>query len=121
VARRAPRPAVAIDNREIPVRRLLQAYERAWSRMDANATRALWPSVDSRTLRAAFTPISEQRLQLAACDVGMSGDRALAVCLGTLRYRPRNGAGTTRVERRRWEFDLQRSPEGWRIKTVDPP
>jgi len=89
--------------------------------MDSGATRALWPSADPSLLQAAFTPMSEQRLQLAACDVGMSGDRALAICLGTLRYRPRNGARAAGVERGRWEFDLQRSPDGWRITAVDRP
>lgn len=122
VTRRATRPvAVRADDGELPIRRVLHAYERAWSRMDAGATRALWPSADPSLLQAAFTPVSEQRLQLAACDVGMSGDRAVAICLGTLRYRPRNSARAAGVERGRWEFDLQRSPDGWRITAVDRP
>lgn len=120
--RRTTRPAAfRTDDRELPIRRVLQAYERAWSRMDAGATRAVWPSADPSMLQAAFGSVSEQRLQLAACDLGMSGDRALAVCLGTLRYRPRNSAKAPGVGRGRWEFDLQRSPDGWRITAVDRP
>jgi hypothetical protein len=100
---------------------VLQDYERAWTRMDTQAARALWPSVDNDTLQAEFRPVSEQRLQLAACDIGMSGDRALAVCLGTLRYRPRVGDTVSRVERGRWEFELQKSPVGWHISSVEHP
>lgn len=107
--------------REQPVRRVLEAYERAWTRMDSYAARALWPSADAGALQAAFTPVSEQRLKLAACDIGVSGDRALATCLGTLRYRPRGGDGAPRVTRGRWEFALERSPRGWQISTVDQP
>jgi hypothetical protein len=106
---------------EAPVRRVLQAYARAWTRMDAGAARALWPSADAEILQAAFRPVSEQRLRLSACQVGMSGNRALAVCLGTLRYRPRDGGSPARVQRGRWEFELARSPQGWQIDTIDRP
>ncbi len=107
------------DARETPVRRVLAAYEQAWTRMDAGATRAIWPSAGASTLQAAFSPVIEQRLQLAGCDVGMSGDRALAICMGTLTYRSRNGGRAARVERGRWEFDLHRTADGWRIGDVD--
>jgi hypothetical protein len=121
VAAKAVAAHASVNAGELPVRKVLQAYERAWTRMDSHAARTLWPSVDARVLQAAFTPVSEQRLQLAACDIGMSGDRALATCLGTLRYRPRSGDGAPRVTRGRWEFELERSPHGWQISTVDQP
>lgn len=112
--------ATAVSNdRDTPVRHVLAAYEQAWTRMDADTTRALWPSAEASTLHAAFAPVSEQRLQLAGCDVGMSGDRALAICMGTLTYRPRAGNRAARVERGRWEFDLHRTADGWRIGDVD--
>lgn len=127
LAPRAPRPAARratstvphVDDAERPVRRVLEAYERAWSRMDASATRTVWPTVDDNVLQSAFAPVSEQRLRLAACDVGVSGNRALAVCLGTRQYRPLGG--TARVERGRWEIAMVRDAERWRIQDVAHP
>jgi hypothetical protein len=116
-------PAVIqpLDARDLEVRSVLQAYERAWTRMDVAATRSLWPSADAGYVQAAFEPLKEQRLELAACDVGLSGDRALAVCLGTRRFRPRAAGSNAQVERGRWEFELERSGSGWQISTVEHP
>lgn len=121
-ARDVPTAVVApLDARDLEVRSVLQAYERAWTRMDVEATRSLWPSADVDRVQAAFEPVREQRLELAACDIGLHGDRALAVCLGTRRFLPRAGSTVAQIERGRWEFELERSDSGWQISTVDHP
>lgn len=117
----APAVIAPLDARDLEVRSVLQAYERAWTRMDVAATRSLWPSADVDRVQAAFDPVREQRLELAACDIGLHGDRALAVCLGTRRFLPRAGSTVAQVERGRWEFELERSDSGWQISAVDKP
>jgi hypothetical protein len=123
----------APTNKPAPVRRAtrsaetpfligtVQQYASAYSRLDARATRAVWPGADRQGLVASFTGLREQRLSLAACAASVAGDSGAVTCRGTLRYRPRVGDHTTRTRQGRWRFDMTRQSGAWVIASVQQP
>lgn len=119
-ARRAPMPAARLAETAAPLG-IVQRYASATSRLDAGATHLVWPSADRQALVATFTALREQRLTLAGCTALVEGDRATVACRGTLRYRPRVGDHSTRVQQGRWRFALTRRSGDWVIATVTPP
>lgn len=111
---RADAPASAAAEAE--VRTALSRYEAAYSALNAAAARAIFPGVDVGALARAFESLESQRVSLGACDVTVetSGQTARAQCAGHATWSPRIGGGEHRAERR-WTFELERSPDGWRI------
>lgn len=107
-----------LDPYTAPVHKAVRTFEAAWTRMDASATRAVWPTANPTVLARTFTGVREQRLRLSPCRIDRSGARASATCSGTLRYRPRVGEHSTRVRRDSWEFELERTNTGWVIRSV---
>lgn len=118
--RAAPPRAEDVAGEAPEVLRKVQEYAAAWSRLDARATKAVFPSADRDALVQRFTAISEQRLTLGGCTATVTGAQALVTCRGTLRYRPRVGAHATRVEQARWRFALSNDSGSWMITSVDP-
>ena len=119
----APEPtAPAIEERvvraddadEQRVRAVLAQFEAAYSSLNAAAARAVWPSVDERSLARAFASLESQRVSLGACAVRVMGAVARADCNGTTSWTPKIGGGG-RTEPRRWSFDLQSANGAWRI------
>jgi len=106
------------DPRTRQVLKTLRKYEAAFSRMDASATSAVWPSANHDELTRGFTAMREQRLWLHGCTVSGSGLQAAGTCRGTLRYRPRVGDHSTRLRRGTWRFALEQSGDGWLIRRV---
>lgn len=99
----------------------VEAFGTAWSRLDADGTRRVWPGADRAVLQRTFNGLREQRLTLDGCAVSVADDEATARCAGTLRYRPRVGDHSTRTRRGRWAFDLERKRTGWVITDVTSP
>jgi hypothetical protein len=97
---------------------VLGHYRRAFSALDANAARAIWPGLDVRTLTRAFNQLAEQQLEFQTCDVAVDRDRATAACSGRARYVPKVGSRSARDERRQWLFNLRKMQDGWRIESV---
>ena len=114
-----PRPAPAaatpprIDPRE-QVRQVLTRYEAAYSRLDAQAAREIWPTVDQKALARAFDGLASQNVSLGRCDVEVLGQIARAHCSGTARWTPKIGGGA-RMQPRQWEFQLAHGSTGWEI------
>jgi hypothetical protein len=79
----------------------------------------VWPDVDVRALDRAFDQLAQQTFDLRSCDVGVSGERAEAVCTGTASYTRKVGNKAMRVEARRWRFALRRDGSEWLIQGVD--
>jgi hypothetical protein len=100
------------------VRAVLNRYRDAYSTLDVNLARAVWPGVDARALARAFDRISMQQFEFAACDISITGERALAGCSGNARYVPKVGNKNPRVESRVWEFELRRIDQQWTIEAV---
>lgn len=116
VPRRTPPPG---DARTRQVIAAVQAFGRAWTRLDARAASAVMPSADVEDLVRDFTGLREQRLTLTGCRVSGTGASAVASCAATRRYRPRQGDHSTRVERGRWRFHLERVAQRWIITGLE--
>jgi hypothetical protein len=97
------------------VRRILRDYTRAYERMDVEAARTLWPSVDVRALQRAFERLDGQQLRLGSCGVAFAGQAANARCQGDAVYRPKVGTRVLHLTGREWTFNLSRSHSGWQI------
>ncbi len=111
----AKRPDVARRD-EDRIRTTLADLRAAYSQLDADAARRVWPSVDAAALARAFDGLQSQELRFDRCDVTVRGARARAACTGEAIYVPRIGdpAASTRV----WTFELARRRERWTITSA---
>jgi hypothetical protein len=100
---------------EETVRRVLLDYTRAFERLDVQATKAIWPTVDDRALQRAFQQLDGQQLRFASCGVSVSGRDANARCRGDATYRPKVGSRVLRLTEREWTFNLSRDNDRWQI------
>jgi hypothetical protein len=110
-----PVPAVAEENR---VAAVLDAYVRAYTRLDARAARDVWPSVDERALARAFAGLASQGIAFDDCSIDVNGSAANAACRGTATYVAKVGRDDLRIEARTWRFELQRDGEEWKIASA---
>jgi hypothetical protein len=104
-----------VQKQEQVVRQILREYARAFDRLDVQAAKAVWPSLDDRALQRAFQQLDAQHVQFASCGVAITGPAANARCLGNATYRPKVGSRVMRVTGREWTFNLARSEGGWQI------
>lgn len=111
----APPPAAppVIDERA-RVRAVLSRYEAAYSGLNASAARQVWPGVDERALARAFDGLSAQSLSLGRCDMSIADATARADCSGTASWTPKVGGGS-RTQNRRWQFELAKAGDDWKI------
>ena len=66
-------------------------------------------------LARAFDSLSGQHVSLDKCRIDVAGSKASAHCDGSSSWTPKIGDRTRRTEARRWEFELVRGADGWRI------
>jgi hypothetical protein len=97
---------------------VLGRYRTAFNELDADAARAIWPSLDTKALRRAFEHLEQQNLVFDQCQIAVTDARAVASCGGTARYVPRVGNKTLHDDRRHWEFNLRKIDDVWLIDTV---
>jgi hypothetical protein len=114
------RPTVAVPasppDETLAVRRVLTAYQSAYTRLDARAAAEVYPVLDVRALTRAFGDLQSQRVDFERCDIDVAGaTSARASCVGQAAFVRRVGSQTPVVEPRRWAFDLQKGTGGWRI------
>jgi CheY-like chemotaxis protein len=98
---------------------VLQQYERAYERLDVNAARAVWPSLDARALARAFDGLKAQALEFSHCRVAFELSEATAVCGGSASYVPRVGRQAARTEPRQWTFRLRKVDQDWLIAKAE--
>jgi hypothetical protein len=108
--------ARAVD--EGAVKAVLERYRTAYSTLDANGARGVWPSVDVRALTRAFDQMESQAIRFDRCDVAVSDNRANATCSGDASYVPKVGNRSTRTTSRQWNFELRRNGDRWIISEV---
>ena len=97
----------------------LQQYEHAYERLDVNAARAVWPSLNTRALTRAFEGLKAQALEFSNCRVAMELPEATAICGGSASYVPRVGRQATRTEPREWTFHLRKIDRDWLIAKAE--
>jgi hypothetical protein len=103
---------------ESEIQRALGQYRTAYQRLDAEAARSVWPSVDVRALGRAFNTLNSQELVFDACVFEITGEVATARCRGTATYTPKLGSRKPRLEPRQWTFRLRKLSESWKIETA---
>jgi hypothetical protein len=114
-------PSVPVNRTRLDEQRIhavLGQYRSAYERLDAAAAKAVWPAVDQRALARAFDGLRAQGLEFDDCQVQVREQQATATCRGRATFVPRVGSGDTRIERRQWTFELQRSGESWVIRNA---
>ena len=97
------------------VRSILDRYADAYTRLDADAAKAVWPSVNRAALSRAFNGLNEQRIAFNDCSVNVRSTEARATCSGSTTWEPKIGGGP-HTDVRRWAFDLEKSADGWIIR-----
>jgi hypothetical protein len=107
--------AAELRKQEEIVRSVLRDYTRAFERLDVQAAKAIWPSVDDRALRRAFQQLDGQQLRFASCGVSVTERDANARCRGEATYRPKVGSRVLRLTQREWTFNLARDNDRWQI------
>jgi hypothetical protein len=114
-----PTPSAGLidDTRAVAV--ALNRYQDAFSALDVNAAHAVWPNVDVKALARAFDQLEEQTFQLEGCNITVAGARAQADCGGNASYIRKVGNKGSRVEPRRWHFNLRQTNDRWVIDAVD--
>jgi CheY-like chemotaxis protein len=120
----APLPASAVGrgrDDERGIYQVLEQYERAYERLDVNAARAVWPSLNTRALTRAFDGLKAQALEFSNCRVAMEPREAeaTAVCGGSASYVPRVGRQAARTESREWTFHLRKIDQDWLIAKAE--
>jgi hypothetical protein len=104
----------AIDHE---VRASLQSYQDAYAGLDAISAREIWPDVDERSLRRAFSGLTSQRLEFEPCQIDVHGTTATAACVGhTVNEREHAAA---RSDARRWVFRLRQDEGHWLIDQTE--
>jgi hypothetical protein len=104
---------------ENAVRTVLEGYRTAYNQLNAAGAKALWPTVDVRTLSKAFDQLQSQEIRFTNCEIALTGDSARAVCDGFAAFVPKVGSRERRSASREWKFVLRRSTDGWVIGRVD--
>jgi hypothetical protein len=113
----APLNAVDVQRQQDVVLSVVRQYARALERLDLGATRAVYPTVDSRELQRAFAGLKGQQFHIASCGVSFStsGDDANARCTGNATFRPKIGSRVVRLTDYEWVISLARGGGGWQI------
>jgi hypothetical protein len=108
----------ALERDEGEIRILLEAYRQSYLHLDAVSTAKIWPGVDTAALARAFGTVSSQQLDFEKCAFDVSGQRAKALCQGSLHYVRRVGNATPQSRETSWAFELDRSSGRWLIDRV---
>jgi hypothetical protein len=103
------------------VQNAVSSYQQAFTARDAEAAKAVWPSVNERALKRAFDQLASQELTFADCQTAINeaANRARVNCRGSVRFVPRIGEGVERVQMRTWDFVIRRQGGHWQIESVE--
>ena len=101
------------------IQHVLGRYLTAFTDLDIEEAKAVWPGVNERALSRSFASLDKQQFEMSECDIAVIGPNAEASCTGVVRYVPRVGSKTMREELRRWKFALRNTDNQWFIENVD--
>ena len=93
----------------------LQRYASAYEQLDVDLAQAVWPTVDRDALARAFKTLEYQQFNFDECRVRVGGQTASADCDGWVTFVPKVGSKDARTVARRWDFELSKGTESWRI------
>jgi serine/threonine-protein kinase len=106
-------PPAPRDNDQQMIRDVLRAYENAYSSLNAEAVRQIFPSVPFGALKKSFSDLRAQSLKIDSEQIEIKGDEATVNCQIVQSLTPRN-AGTIN-DSRRSQFSLRKQGGRWII------
>jgi len=117
----SPSPTVTPigDDMTGEVQAVLGQFQRAYTDLNVSVAKAVWPSVDEKTLSRAFDQLEQQDVVFNGCRIQITGVRAVATCEGQSRFVPKVGSKTARLVSGRWTFSLEKAQDEWMIRTVN--
>jgi ketosteroid isomerase-like protein len=108
-----PRQAPPVD--EPAIHATIRAYAAAYSALDADAVRRVFPSVNEQALRRAFGGLRSQAVGIEGEQVALNGDTATVSCTLVTLAVGQIGASTPRRDSRRVTFTLAKRGGAWII------
>jgi hypothetical protein len=115
-------PEAVVSRNTIPdepaIRGVLNRYQAAYERLDAQAAKQIWPTVNERALARAFSGLESQSMTFDQCRISVATNNALASCRGSASYVGRVGSKSGQRQNREWTFRLRKAGEGWQIDSV---
>jgi hypothetical protein len=113
-------PEEALARETGAIRNVLSRYQRAFNDLNASAAKAVWPTVDDKSLVRAFGQLERQDVIFDACQIEVAGILAVSSCNGRASYVPKIGSKTARIDSRVWTFQLRKLLDaGWMIEGVE--
>jgi ketosteroid isomerase-like protein len=106
-------PARVQISDEEAIRAVLASYADAYSRLDANAVRAVYPSADVAALQRQFTQMRSQRVQIQGEQIQINGATARVSCTWQVVFQ--GSAGAAKREAPRILLTFQRTGDAWVI------
>jgi hypothetical protein len=119
----APSPAAAVparaadpvENDERAVRATLSAYTAAYSNLDVDGVRRVFPSVNEPALRRAFGTLRSQQVEIQGEQMAVAGDTATVSCTLVASAVGQVGSGAPQRDSRRVVFNLVKRNGTWVI------
>jgi hypothetical protein len=115
----APPPVSPEVAQKTAVQGILDRYRRTFDSLSVDDVATIWPSVNIRTLSRAFDQLESQTVTFDGCTIDIRGPQADATCRGRVKYVPKVGSRSARVDNHQWTFLLQQMGAGWAIMRVD--
>ena len=97
---------------------VLDQYEAAYSRLDAEAVSRLDPSEPLKTLQSGFGEYKSAHLTLATRQINLQGDVATVACVQQTDVVPKRGANKPMHQDVRVTVTLHRTGNGWSIVNI---
>ena len=98
------------------MRSVLQAYERAYSNLTADAVKRVYPAVNEQGLRRSFADMKSQRLQIQNEKIMIMGATATVTCTVDTLFQPQ--AGRQQHSSRQTVFHLEKRNNVWYIVSL---
>jgi tetratricopeptide (TPR) repeat protein len=106
-------PVAPAANDENLIRAVLQAYAQAYSALDVDAVRRVYPAVDAAALTQNFGQMRTQRIQIVNEQVAVTGTTATVTCQVRNHFEPKAGRVSDPVVNA--TFRLQKTGGNWVI------
>jgi hypothetical protein len=112
-------PSVPVVRDESVIRAVLERYRRAYERLDAEALKIIWPSVDERTLAQSFAVLDSQSMRFDTCRIDIDNARGVATCDGEATSAARSGDRSIHTRTGTWTFELHKNGDDWAVDSVE--
>ena len=109
------RGAESVQNDERAVRATLAAYAAAYSGLDVDGVKRVFPSVNEPALRRAFGSLRSQQVEIQGEQMAVAGDSATVSCTLVASAIGQVGAGAPQRDSRRVVFNLVKRNGSWVI------